>query len=88
MTEGVICYPWKLWIDRTDGNIVRLFHLDQDPDENHNLAKEKPAVSRALSKMLAAQFRAQIDYHAPQNQAMRDGRYAPRLLTCPDLPEH
>lgn len=86
MTEGVICYPWKLWIDRTEGNIVRLFHLDDDPEENHNLATDKPAVSRALSRMLAAQFRAQIDYHAPQNQAMRDSRYAPRLLTCPDLP--
>lgn len=86
MTEGIICYPWKLWIDRTDGNIVRLVHLDDDPDENRNLARDKPAVARALSKMLAAQFRAQIDYHAPHNQAMRDSRYAPRLLSCPDLP--
>ncbi len=86
MTEGVICYPWKLWIDRTDGNVVRLFHLDDDPDEKRNLAMDKPAVSRALSRMLAAQFRAQIDYHAPHNQAMRDSRFAPRLLACPDLP--
>lgn len=86
MTEGVICYPWKLWIDRTDGNVVRLFHLDDDPEETRNLATDKPAVSRALTRMLGAQFRAQIDYHAPQNQAMRDSRYAPRLLTCPDLP--
>jgi len=88
MTEGVICYPWKLWIDRTSGNVVRLVHLDDDPEENQNLATAKPAVSRALSRMLAAQFRAQIDYHAPQNQTMRDSRYAPRLLTCPDLPAH
>lgn len=88
MTEGVICYPWKLWIDRTEGNIVRLFHLDDDPNENRNLAKAKPAVSRALSRMLGAQMRAQIDYHAPHNQAMRDSRFAPRLLTCPDLPMH
>ncbi len=88
MTEGVICYPWKMWIDRTDGNVVRLFHLDDDPEENRNLATDKPAVARALSRMVAAQFRAQIDYHAPQNQAMRDNRYAPRLLTCPELPAH
>jgi arylsulfatase A-like enzyme len=88
MTEGVICYPWKLWIDRTDGNVVRLVHLDDDPDENRNLAQEKPAVSRALSRMLGAQFRAQIDYHAPKNQAMRDNRFAPRLLSCPELPAH
>lgn len=86
MTEGVICYPWKLWIDRTEGNIVRLMNLDADPEENHNLAADKPAVARALSRMLGAQFRAQIDYHAPHNQAMRDRRYAPKLLTCPDLP--
>jgi glucan phosphoethanolaminetransferase (alkaline phosphatase superfamily) len=86
MTEGVICYPWKLWIDRTEGNIVRLVHLDDDPEENHNLATDKPTVARALSKMLGAQFRAQIDYHASHNQAMRDTRFAPRLLSCPELP--
>jgi len=88
MTEGVICYPWKLWIDRTAGNIVRLHHLDDDPEENRNVATDKPTVSRALSRMLAAQIHAQMDYHAPPNQAMRDSRYAPRLLTCPDLPTH
>lgn len=90
MAEGVICYPWKLWIDRSAGQEVRLYHLGDDPDETQNLAQQEAKVSRTLSRMLGAQMRAQIDYHDTASSAylMRERHFAPRLLACPDLPPH
>jgi arylsulfatase A-like enzyme len=86
MTEGVVCFPWKLWIDRTGGALVRLYDLERDPGETKNLALDHPEISRSLSRMLAAQMRAQLDYHDVGSIAMRETRHAPRMLQCPDLP--
>jgi arylsulfatase A-like enzyme len=89
-TEGVICFPWKLWIDRSAGQEVRLYHLGDDPDEMKNLARERADVSRALSRMLSAQMKAQLEYHdaTASGTLMRGAHFAPRLLSCPDLPAH
>lgn len=87
---GVVCFPWKLWIDRSAGQEVKLYHLGDDPDETKNLARERSDVSRKLSRMLSAQMKAQLDYHDATNAAalMRGTHFAPRLLACPDLPAH
>jgi len=90
MAEGVVCYPWKLWIDRSSGQEVRLYHLGDDPTEMKNLAQDKPNVSRALSRMIGAQMRAQVEYHdtTGASRLMRERHFAPRLLACPELPEN
>jgi arylsulfatase A-like enzyme len=87
MTEGIVCFPWKLWIDRTSGQEEHLHQLEDDPDEAHDLHAERPEITRALSSVLAAQMQAQLEYHREGNQGVRDAQFAPRMLSCPALPD-
>ncbi|MBW2523605.1 MAG: sulfatase, partial [Deltaproteobacteria bacterium] len=82
--DGVVCWPWKLIADRTNGRIL-LYHLERDPEEVDNLVDDHPSVAARLGQVLDGQLRAQLDYY-DSDAEMRRGRFAPRLASCPELP--
>jgi arylsulfatase A-like enzyme len=84
MAEGVVCWPWKLVNDRT-GRTLRLYQLEDDPEELEDRTPRDPAVASALADVLSAQMKAQMDYHRESNRAARRARFAPRLLACPEV---
>jgi arylsulfatase A-like enzyme len=79
--EGIVCWPYKL-IKARQQRHPELYDLSRDPREQEDLFfKDSERVTR-LEHLLKAQMSAQLHYHHPKNQALRDERYAPRLLTC------
>ena len=50
--------PWKLVIPRRENAKPELYKLDNDPGEEHNVAKENPAI---LKKLIAALSQWEID---------------------------
>ncbi len=82
--EAVVCWPWKLIVDRTSRS-VQLFNLERDPDERDDRAHHEPEITHTLHSTLSAQITAQLAYHKAGSQALTQ-RYAPRLLSCPELP--
>jgi len=85
LSEAVVCWPWKLVVDRSE-HAMRLFHLGDDPDEWTNLVEQEPGVAAVLAELLRKQIKSQIDYHRKKNAQLRQSNYAPRLLSCPQLP--
>jgi hypothetical protein len=84
-SEAIVCWPWKLVVNRSD-KTTQLFQLEQDPDERDNRLEHDAEVGDALKATLSAQIQAQLAYHKKDNEALSQ-RYAPRLLTCPNLPD-
>ena len=85
LAEAVVCWPWKLVAERTD-HTMHLFHLGEDPDELTDLVDQEPGVAAVLMELLRQQMKSQIDYHRKRNLDLRESNYAPRLLSCPQLP--
>ncbi|MFO0567224.1 MAG: sulfatase-like hydrolase/transferase [Polyangiaceae bacterium] len=83
--EALICFPWKYVVNRSD-KTTELFQLEQDPDEREDRSARYPEIAEALRVTLSQQVAAQLSYHRKDNPALHE-RYAPRLLTCPNLPE-
>jgi len=54
-TLGVLDGNWKLIVSKKKPETVELYNLADDPAENKDLAKEKPAKVEEMSKILAAQ---------------------------------
>ncbi len=84
--EGLVCYPWKVIVDRS-ARRVRLFNLEDDPDEKRDLATSEIKIAEAMRGTLHAQLRAQRAYHR-EDSNMRKLRFAPRLLSCPPQVSH
>ncbi|MBU4459295.1 MAG: sulfatase, partial [Verrucomicrobia bacterium] len=59
--------PWKL-IYHHVGRRMELFNLETDLGEQHDLAKEKPAQTAELAKLLAERLRA-MDAQMPVDKA-------------------
>ncbi len=81
--EAVICWPWKLIVDRTAREVL-LYNLERDPEEKENLVERESLIAETLRVTLAAQINAQLQYHKKGNPELSE-RYAPRLLACPSL---
>jgi arylsulfatase A-like enzyme len=84
MAEAVVCWPWKLVVDRTS-RTVQLYDLERDPEELDDRAKHQPEIAQTLRATLSAQMTAQLAYHKKGSEGLGQ-RYAPRLLACPELP--
>jgi len=82
--EAVVCWPWKLIVDRTSRS-VQLYDIERDPDELDDRVKHEPDIARTLRASLSAQMTAQLAYHKKGSAGLGQ-RYAPRLLSCPELP--
>lgn len=49
--RGLLHHPWKLhW--QAEGNVYRLFNLDEDPKEKSNLFHERPKVAKRMIRVL------------------------------------
>ena len=83
--DAVICWPYKLIIDRTS-NQPFLFNLNDDADENDNLIEKQPEVAKRLNDALSKQLIAQMDYYGSSSKE-REQRFQPRLRRCPKLPQ-
>jgi len=79
--EGIVCWPYKLIKSRQQRR-PELYDLEKDPREEEDLFHEDFAEADHLLRLVRAQMKAQLDYHHPSNQATRDERFAPRMLTC------
>jgi arylsulfatase A-like enzyme len=82
--EAVVCWPWKLVVDRTS-RTIQLYDLERDPDELDDRAKHEGEIARTLRATLSAQMTAQLAYHKSGSEGLGK-RYAPKLLSCPELP--
>jgi arylsulfatase A-like enzyme len=82
--DAIVCWPYKLILERTSGDDL-LFNLADDPDEENDLRDAEPAIAKPLAETLNQQLVAQLDYHAEESVA-RGERYQPRLHPCPELP--
>jgi hypothetical protein len=78
--DGIVCWPYKLVLDRTDKRQL-LFDLSRDPHEEDNLLEREPRRAHALSQTLSMQLLAQLDYHAEGSPAPHE-RFQPRLRPC------
>lgn len=83
--EAIVCWPWKLVVNRSD-KTTQLFQLEQDPEERDDRLERDAKVADALRATLSAQISAQLAYHK-KDSTTRTERHAPRLLTCPNLPD-
>ncbi|MCL4751797.1 MAG: sulfatase [Myxococcales bacterium] len=83
--EAIVCWPWKLVQNRSE-KTTQLFQLEQDPEESDNRVERNPKLAAALKATLSAQVSAQLAYHKSDRTSPSE-RYAPRLLTCPNVPE-
>lgn len=83
--DGIVCWPWKLIVDR-GARTSHLFDLEHDPEELHDLAPREPDVAERLRGTLNAQMSAQLAYHRKGSAGLGE-HFAPRLLSCPVLPE-
>lgn len=79
--EGIVCWPYKL-IKSRQHRRPELYNLEKDPREEEDLFHDGSHEAEHLLRLIRAQMKAQLDYHHPSNQAQRDERYAPRMLTC------
>lgn len=79
--EAVVCWPYKL-IKARQQRRPELYNLEQDPHEEEDLYHDGSHEADHLLRLIRAQMKAQLDYHHPGNQSLRDERYAPRMLTC------
>ena len=82
--DGLICFPWKLVIDRKARKLI-LFNLEDDPGESKDLASAHSDIAFKLSQTLRAQMKAQQRYHHAKSTEERRTTFAPRLLSCPSL---
>lgn len=79
--EAIVCWPYKL-IKARQQRRPELYDLEKDPREEEDLFHEGSREAERLLRLIRAQMKAQLDYHHPSNQTLRDERYAPRMLTC------
>ena len=79
--EAIVCWPYKL-IKARQQRRPELYDLEKDPREEEDLFHEDSPEADRLLRLVRAQMKAQLDYHHPSNQATRDERFAPRMLTC------
>ena len=70
---GVRRGPWKLLLDKSE-----LYHLEHDPRENWNVAKQHPDVVQALQQ-LAADLDAEITANARPTRTVTSLRFDPRV---------
>lgn len=83
---GVVCDPWKLVIDWSQGETALRALGDRHEDETAQDVEDfNPAVEEKLLSLVLSQRQAQLDYYTSEDSA-RSLRYPPRLLTCPELP--
>lgn len=82
--DAVVCQDAKLIKKRGTGEML-FFDLKSDPGETTNLVSRRSGDAELLYGVLSAQMRAQLAYHARDNQLSRDERYAPRFVSCPEL---
>ena len=64
---------WKLLLDRTGGN-ARLFDLEKDPGEAHNVAAQHPAIVRGLSQPLLVWWQSLPGSRGATAQSRSSGR--------------
>jgi arylsulfatase A-like enzyme len=81
--DALVCWPWKLILDRT-GKRPYLFNLADDPDEENNLVEVEKEIAARLNNTLSKQFIAQLDYHRLETD-LREREFQPRLRKCPRL---
>lgn len=79
--EAIVCWPYKL-IKTRQQRKPELYDLERDPREEEDLFHDDSPRAERLLRLMRAQMKAQLDYHHPQHQELRDERYAPRMLTC------
>ena len=79
--EAIVCWPYKLIKTRAQRK-PELYDLERDPREEEDLFHDSSPRADRLLRLIRAQMKAQLDYHHPQHQELRDERYAPRMLTC------
>jgi len=79
--EAIVCWPYKL-IKARQQRRPELYDLERDPREEEDLFHDGSTEAQHLLRLVRAQMKAQLDYHHPSNQPLRDERYAPRMLTC------
>jgi arylsulfatase A-like enzyme len=84
--DGIVCMPYKLVFDPEE-KTTRLYDLERDPKEAHDVASDHPRVVSALRSVLFAQIEAQQRYHqnSDAGKARRAARFAPNMLPCPKL---
>ena len=70
---GVRRGPWKLLLDKSE-----LYHLEHDPRENWNVAKQHPDVVQALQQ-LAVDLDAEITANARPTRTVTALRFDPRV---------
>lgn len=70
---GVRRGPWKLLLDKSE-----LFHLEHDPRENWNVAKQHPDLVRELQQ-LAADADAEITANARPTRTVKELRFDPKV---------
>jgi hypothetical protein len=80
--DAVICGRLKLIEDKS-AQRKRLYDLQSDPEERHNLIDELPAESARLETLLRSQMNAQMRYYSPTEPDVRGKFYAPRFADCP-----
>ncbi len=74
---AVVRQDWKLIAD-LNSRETRLYDLNRDPGEEHNLEGEFPAIQKDLARRLGAWHRSQIDYYSNPSAFQRE--YPPVLL--------
>jgi arylsulfatase A-like enzyme len=84
--DGIVCLPYKLVFD-PDTEVSALYDLERDPKELFDVAQQRPDVTVALEEVLLAQIEAQEVYHADDDDGrlLRKERFAPQMLSCPEL---
>ncbi|HEX4952228.1 MAG TPA: sulfatase [Thermoanaerobaculia bacterium] len=84
---GVVCEPWKLVIDWSSGE-AKLRFLDGVPvaEDVDRVEDDNPEAHARLLSLVLSQRAAQLDYYTGEEGAPAR-RYAPGLLTCPELPQ-
>ncbi len=83
---GVVCEPWKLVIDWSDGEAALRFLDDSSVAEDvDRVEDDNPEAQAKLLSLVLSQRAAQLDYYSGDSRASAH-RFAPSLLTCPELP--
>jgi arylsulfatase len=73
---GVVEGGWKLLYD-LDFGTFHLYHLEQDPAERIDVARDRPRHLSRLAALLADWVFAQLEYY--QDPLRQDGEFAPRI---------
>ncbi len=79
--EAIVCWPYKL-IKMQSQRRPQLYQLARDPEETNDLYRQGFTLAKRLRHLLRAQMRAQLEYHRPDNERLREERFQPRLLRC------